>query len=312
MIDGLMNREGKLHALLATSRMANVPSVAVNVWTGVVLGWLHTGMMERIWLTAALLATAGVALYIGGNFLNDWMDRKWDAQHRPERALPRGLFPPGFYLRLAGGLMAGGVWLAALVNFRCALVAAAIVLCIIIYTVWHKRAAWTVIPMGMCRGLLPVMGFMACHRYIDGIWPVALGLLFYIAGLSLTARQESKPDPAKTGLLIARALLLGTALLVAWGNKGIHLERLPSVAGALPYLGWTGFCLRFRRRPVPRLVSGLLAGIPWVDAMVLLPVGWLLVRSATGDGAVVGISCLVAAPLAFASSLLLQRVAPAT
>lgn len=304
-----MNREGKLHALLATARIANVPSVVSNVWVGVALCWLKADFSRPWWLTGPLLAVAGVLLYIGGNFLNDWMDRKWDKQHRPERALPRGLFQPRFYSRLAAGFLAGGVWLAALVNLRCALVALCIVICIIVYTIWHKRGAWTVIPMGMCRGLLPLMGFMAFQQYVDGIWPVSVALLCYIAGLSLTARQESLPNPPAGGGIIARGLLLGTAVLIAWGNKDMQLERLPRVAGALPYLAWTGFCLRFRRRPVPKLVSGLLAGIPLVDWMVLLPLGILMMRSGAGG---IGISCLVVPPLAFIGALLLQRVAPAT
>ncbi len=308
MISGTMNREGKFHALLATSRIANVPSVMVNTWTGIVLGWLHTDSSKQIWPVGALLAAA-VALYIGGNFLNDWKDRKWDDLHRPERALPRGLFPPGFYLRLASCLLASGVALAALVDARCAILAVIIVICIIIYTVWHKRGAWTVIPMGLCRGLLPVMGFMASHRYIDTIWPVALALVFYIAGLSLTARRESQDNPSMAGGFLARWLLLGTALLMAWGNKQLPLERVTIITVTLPYLGWTGFYLRFRKRPVPRLVSGLLAGIPWVDAIVLLPAGLLMMRH---DVTGVGILCLLAPPLAFAGALLLQRVAPAT
>lgn len=306
-----MNREGKLHALLATARIANVPSVISNVWVGVAVGWFTTGSSGHGWLAGPWLALAGVLLYIGGNFLNDWMDRKWDAQHRPERALPRGLFLSGFYSRLAAGFLAGGVWVAALVNMRCALVALAIVIFIVIYTVWHKRGAWTVIPMGLCRALLPVMGFMAFNPYVDGIWPVSLALLCYIAGLSLTARQESLPNPPAGGGVLSRGLLLATAVLVAWMNRD-YPGRLTVIAGAVPYLGWTSFCLRFRRKPVPKLVSGLLAGIPLVDWMVLVPLGIFLLPYLPGEAGVVGISCLVVPPLAFVGALLLQQVAPAT
>ena len=35
-----MNRSGKLHALLSTARVANIPSVVSNVWLGVILGML--------------------------------------------------------------------------------------------------------------------------------------------------------------------------------------------------------------------------------------------------------------------------------
>ncbi|RYD26262.1 MAG: hypothetical protein EOP87_23025 [Verrucomicrobiaceae bacterium] len=306
-----MNQEGKPHALLATARIANVPSVVSNVWVGVAMGWFAAGSQGLWWLAATFLSLSGVMLYIGGNFLNDWMDRGWDAERRPERALPRGLFQPGFYLRMAVGLLGGGVWLAAMVSWRCALVAFFIVIFIVIYTIWHKRGAWTVIPMGLCRAFLPLMGFMAFVPYVDVIWPVSLALLCYIAGLSLTARQESLPNPPAGGGIVSRGLLLATAVLVAWVNRDFP-GRLTVVLAVLPYLAWTSYCLRFRRKPVPRLVSGLLAGIPLVDWMVSLPLGIFLMPFLPEAGGVVGIFCIAVPPLAFAGALLLQRVAPAT
>ncbi|MEO5716834.1 MAG: UbiA family prenyltransferase, partial [Luteolibacter sp.] len=103
-----MNRSGKLHALFATARIANVPSVVSNVWLGVALGIaINTPMGEGQsgpgipWSHVILLMTAGICLYVGGNFLNDWMDRRWDSENRPERALPRGLFKPETYRNAA-------------------------------------------------------------------------------------------------------------------------------------------------------------------------------------------------------------------
>lgn len=306
-----MNQEGRPYALLATARIANVPSVVSNVWVGVALGCSVVVSPGNWWVPGLLLSLAGVMLYIGGNFLNDWMDRGWDAERRPERALPRGLFHPGFYSRLAAGFLAGGVWLAMAVNLRSGLTAACIVLFIVIYTVWHKRGAWTVIPMGLCRAFLPLMGFVAFMPYVDGIWPVSLALLCYIAGLSVTARQESLPNPPAGGGMVSRGLLLATAVLVAWGNRDFP-GRLTVIAATLPYLAWTSYCLRFRRKPVPKLVSGLLAGIPLADWMVLLPLGIFLTPFLPQEGGILGISCLVVPPLAFVGALLLQRVAPAT
>lgn len=308
-----MNRSGKLHALLSTARVANIPSVMSNVWLGVAIGMFFGDVvvLEIPWNIASRLALAGVALYVAGNFFNDWMDRGWDANHRPERALPRGLFPAGLYASLASALGLLGVGLAASVNTRCAVVAAIIVASICIYTLWHKRSAWAVIPMGLCRALLPVMGYMAFQPYVDGIWPVAGGLFCYIMGLSLSARHESMAEPPGRVVVMARGLLLATAILMAWQHRGFQPGQLMSLAGVLPYLAWTSFCLRFRKKPVSALVSGLLAGIPWVDWIVLLPI----FLSLAGDGAgwiEFAIACLAIPPLAFISALLLQRLAPAT
>ena len=317
IILGPMNRSGKLHALLSTARIANIPSVVSNVWVGVVLGTImrmNSGEWTSgvSWLLAACLAIAGVLLYVGGNFFNDWMDRGWDAEHRKERALPRGLFAPRLYLGLAVCLMGAGVCLAAAANLRSGMVAGGIVFWIVIYTVWHKRSAWAVVPMGVCRALLPVMGFLALYPYVDRIWPVACALFCYIMGLSLSARYESMKEPPKRVALMARGLLLLTVVLVALANQGFVFDRLPSIWGVLPYLAWTSFCLRFWRKPVPKLVSGLLAGIPLVDWMVLLPVA-LTFMSDSRDGAwPMALACLVIPPFAFIFALLLQRLAPAT
>ena len=317
MVAGPMNRSGKLYALLSTARVANVPSVVSNVWVGVVLGTLMVADSDvqrpgALWELAATLAVAGVLLYVGGNFFNDWMDRRWDTQHRPERALPRGLFPPCGYLGVAICLLAGGTGFAWAADARSGLVVGGIVLAIAIYTRWHKRSAWAVVAMGICRALLPVMGFLAIYPYIDHVWPVACALFCYIIGLSLSARYESMNEPPRRVAIMARGLLLLAVVLVAWGNRGLFLDRWSSVCGALPYLAWTGFCLRFWRKPVPKLVSGLLAGIPLLDWMVLLPVAVTFMDdSREGIHAMAAVSAVVP-PLAFISALLLQRLAPAT
>lgn len=312
MLARQMNRSGKTHALLSTARVANVPSVVSNVWVGVVIGLMFTDIHQPFLVKALALALAGVLLYVGGNFFNDWMDRAWDRSHRPERALPRGLFPTGLYAGLAAGLLAAGTALACWTSLRSGMAAGGIVFWIVVYTIWHKKTSWAVIPMGLCRALLPVMGCLAFYPYIDHVWPVACALLVYIAGLSLSARHESMAEPPAWVGITSRVLLLSAALLVAWGNTGLYLPRLLAISAAVPYLAWTSFSLRYRRKPVPVLVSSLLAGIPLVDWMVLLPVSVLLFRNPDGASQALATACLLAPPVAFAMAKLLQRVAPAT
>src|SRR5688572_23543978 len=101
-----MSHPGKVRALLATLRIANAPSVVSNVFLGFMVGWVGSehdywkpGSME--WDRATMACLAGVLLYCSGNLANDWFDRKWDAEKRPERALPSGLFHPASYLVVA-------------------------------------------------------------------------------------------------------------------------------------------------------------------------------------------------------------------
>ncbi len=312
MLSSQMNRQGNLYALLSTARVANIPSVVSNIWLGVAVGLIYGNAMfsDSFWLPSTFLPMAGMFLYVGGNFLNDWMDRDWDKIHRPERGLPRGLFPSHLYLTLAIAMILGGIGLAALVHWRSASIAVVIGFFIVIYTICHKRSSWAVIPMGLCRALLPVMSFFAFYPYVNGIWPMACALLCYIVGLSLSARYESMLEPPKLTGLIARLLLLTTAVLVAWGNKQMLVDQTHVIVGVIPYLAWTSFCLRYRRKPLPRLVSGLLAGIPLVDWMALLPVAMTMIISSGASPIAIG--CIIISPLAFIFALFLQRLAPAT
>ena len=310
-----MNRYGKLHALLSTARVANVPSVVSNVWLGLMVGILRgdSGTASPIHGSGFLLVPmAGVFLYISGNFLNDWMDRAWDEKHRPERALPRRLFPASLYAIIAAGLAVLGLVSAFVVSPPSGWVAVGIVCSIVIYTLLHKRTAWAVIAMGLCRALLPVMGCIALSPYVDDIWPASCALLCYIMGLSLSARYESLAEPPIHAAILSRGLLLGTSVLVAWGNRNLLVTLWPNLIGVFPYLLWTSLCLRLWRYPVPLLVSRLLAGIPLVDWMTLLPLSLMLAIHGASGVTPLFIICFIVPPVAFMLGLRLQRLAPAT
>lgn len=326
-----MNPSGKFHALLATSRIANVPSVVSNVWLGVAVAALSGGWssFENPWAAAARLALAGGLIYVAGNFLNDWMDRAWDARHRPERALPRGLFPPSLYLGVATGCSLCGLILAAATSLAAGAVALGIVGAVVVYTIWHKRSPFSVIAMGLCRALLPVMGAVGYSAASEielqlptgqifeiltgagglGFTAIcALALFCHIAGLSLSARSESLTSPP-AGVSGLAKIMFGMALAAAGSIGWLQSGSWPlAIAGGLPYALWIFLSLSIWRKPVPVHVSRLLAGIPLVDLAVLLPVA--LALGMRWDPFV--LACFGLPPLAFILSLLLQRVAPAT
>lgn len=325
-----MTCSGKIRPLLATARIANVPSVVSNVWAGIAIAaifrnWEHHG--RALWVDALLLMASGVCLYIGGNFLNDWHDREWDARNRPERALPTGLYSPRSYFILALLLGLAGVILSLLVSMKCALTATLIIIFIVIYTRWHKRAVWPVVPMGLCRALLPVMGFLGFaasgqatplvsgehHSSLPFVLLHAGALLVYIAGLSLGARYESSPNPSGPALLVSKIALLASGVLAAalW----IGLDAKAGGIALLPFMVWMALSLTLYRRPIPVHVSALLAGIPLIDAIAMLAYCLLLSSSLPYPPA--GIQSylyllLGIPPLAFICGRLLQKLAPAT
>jgi 4-hydroxybenzoate polyprenyltransferase len=317
----------KFLLLLASARVANLPSVVSNVWLGVALSacFYHPGQ-DRFWPEALRLALSGMLLYLSGNFLNDWQDRHWDAQHRPERALPQGAFTPPLYLALAALCALTGVALAFVSGMNSGLVAALIVLCILSYTRWHKHAAWTVLLMGLCRALLPLLFFsqwpLGRIGGADGnasMWeitngfavivPATLALMLYIAALSLLARGESSAATSAGSVLPARCMLLASGLLMAWV---VMLDGPPLLAllGLLPFLLWLCLCFTRLRRPVSRQVSALLAGIPLLDWVALLPLARVSITQGKVDA--VAFTCLLLPPLAFLAGRFLQRLAAPT
>jgi 4-hydroxybenzoate polyprenyltransferase len=326
-----MNRTGKLHALLSTARVANIPSVVSNVWLGVAIGMISTSLdadnpaFQAVRAgEACRLALAGIFLYVSGNFFNDWMDRAWDAVNRPERALPAGIFKAPVYLVVAVLFVMLGVAVAASVNLPAAVFAVMIVACVAIYTWIHKKTVWSVIPMGLCRALLPVMGAAGMSGESGGLAvssalvPLALcagsALFCYIVGLSLSARSESLESPAGETRLLSRLLLVLAALLM--GLPFLFEERHSWLLFIAPlaYFGWLGLCLWRFGNPVSRHVSALLAGIPLVDWIFLLPVlvaplNWQTPPFELGFP---GVASAVIPPLSFVAALLLQRLAPAT
>jgi hypothetical protein len=59
-------------------------------------------------------------------------------------------------------------------------------------------------------------------------------------------------------------------------------------------------------------VSRLLAGIPLVDWIALLPVAMTFMSNSREGAWPMALACFLIPPLAFLSALLLQRLAPAT
>ena len=304
-----MRSEGKVYALLATARIANVPSVVSNVGVGVLLGYAGSGsgFWWPWWLTLA-----AICFYVGGNFLNDYADREWDVENRPERALPRGLFSARAYLVAAVLLGLAGLLIAASYGWGVFFVSCFLVGAIAWYTRIHKRTGFSVFPMGLCRACLPVMGFVAMRGGMEAsvIFPAG-ALLLYIVALSLSARWESRGDVPPEKKWQARALLLGAGVLAA--ILPLLLSPVLGWVGFLPFVLWMLLCLTKYRSPVSAHVSALLAGIPLVDWVMLFPMCliWLrLQRLDTGDP--MFLCGLFLAPFCFVLGRILQLVAPAT
>ncbi len=274
----------------------------------------------------ALLATAGVLLCICGNLFNDWHDRAWDAKHRPERALPSGLFQPRTFLIVSIICGLAGLSLAFAASPASGVIAWLIVLCILIYTVWHKRTTWSVIPMALCRALLPVMAmiplldfsrgmrvlepipsfYIPVHGWIYGALVILVpfsALFLYIAGLTLHARHEALGIGHTGGGWMAKYMLMLSIPTMAL----FWVTNSPWVAWSamLPAAAWLAHAMTRLRRPISTHVSALLAGIPSLDWVAVLPCLIIPVGGISLLGAMVPL-------IAFIAGRWLQRIASAT
>ena len=335
-----MNHPGRIKALVATLRIANAPSVVSNVFLGFMLGWVFrfhwigSALSDFDWSRASLACGAGVLLYFSGNLANDWFDRHWDAARRPERALPSGLFRPSAYLIFSLLSAVSGILIGFSISLPSGCTALLICVLIGIYTYFHKRAIWAVLPMGLCRAGLYFFGYFAQWLTIGEMESLemshippsaylrslvlpsvlAVGLFSYIAGLSLSARYEGMENPPPGPKVISLAMLLLPLPAMSCFFMTVF-PPLFGILGMVPFVVWLTLCLTRFRRPIPRYVSALLAGIPLVDLIAAAPLALgfnheLIARDLARTPHLLALLLVPAG--AFIAGRALQKLAPAT
>jgi 4-hydroxybenzoate polyprenyltransferase len=189
------------------ARAGNFPSVASNVVAALVLS-ANSGIG---WPPAKLLGlaiVAGCLIYAGGATFNDVFDAAFDAKHRPERTIPRGVISRAGAAVLATVEMLAGLALliASGATWTWALGLAATILA---YDWIHKKWMGSVILMAGCRVLLScTLATLPEHRMTPTFLGWVGALFIYIVTLSLIARWEYKPGApaAKLGRAVGRLL----------------------------------------------------------------------------------------------------------
>ncbi|NHT19343.1 UbiA family prenyltransferase [Cellulomonas sp. IC4_254] len=178
----------------------------------------------------ALLPLASACLYAGGMALNDWADREVDAAERPERPIPSGRIDPRHALRVAAGLGAAGLALAAAGGGRRALaVAGPLAAAVWLYDARLKDTAAGPAAMAACRGLDVLLGAGVGH--LRAAAPAAAALAAHTAGVTVLSRGEVHG----TTRGVATAVAVGT--VVVSGAVLTGPVRRPGAGGALGALG---------------------------------------------------------------------------
>ena len=287
----------ELRALLALSRVSHLPTV----WSNCLAGWWLGGHGNLAKLPLLLLGVS--ALYTGGIFLNDAFDADFDRQRRTERPIPSGAISlPSVWRWGLGWLGLGALCLTALGKMT-GVLTVILLFCIIIYDATHKVVTASPWLMGICRFWVYVIAGSAGAMGVSGesIWCGA-ALAFYVAGLGSLAQYEDSRGRLPWWPL---ALLVAPAVLALLMNAAEF--RTPAIWLSLVLVLWTARCVRTiflaANVAVAHLVSGLLAGIVFVD--------WLAVAPLTAEH-----ECPLWLSLTFmvlfGATLFLQRFVPAT
>ncbi len=280
-----------LRTLLVLGRISNLPTV----WSNCLAGWWLGGAGS--WLTLAHLCLGASCLYVGGMFINDAFDAEFDRQHRSDRPIPSGAIRLGAVWRWGIGWMVLGTALLLPHSSQSAIFTLLLVIAIVVYDAVHKMVAFSPILMALCRFFLLLLAASFGQLGVEGlaIW-TALVLGGYIVGLSYIARREST-----SGLIQFWPMIpLGAPILLAWiVNVGEY--KMSGALLSLLLVAWIAKTIHplwtSPRPAIGRVVSGLLAGICFVDLL------------AVADAPHTVAALFVAF---FGLSLLLQRHVPAT
>lgn len=261
---------GKLKAYLELSRLSNVPTVWSNVLVGAAIA---TGDMPLSLSTTLITMLAISFFYAGGMAQNDLFDLDIDTQERPERPLPSKRISRNearLFITLCFAL--GGL-LIALGNKDALPSALALLVCITVYNHRHKKWAFSLLFMGLCRALVYLCAAAVVQPSIIDFFSIPLhlfaGLLAaYIIALTLVAQKE-----ASGALGYRRWLALGIVVIPFFAHFGVEHSFTPAliITGiALPlWLLRSAICIWNTPPKVFPAVLGWLSGICLVDAYFL-------------------------------------------
>jgi UbiA prenyltransferase family len=279
--------------LLVLGRVSNLPTI----WSNCLAGWWLSGGGNFWKLPFLLVGTS--ALYTGGMFLNDAFDADFDRQRRTTRPIPSGAISPKIVWRAGWGWLALGILCLLFLGKVASVLALALIACILIYNATHKFITASPWLMGLCRLWVYVIAGTAGADGLNG-WPIWCGmaLAFYVVGLSYVAKRESLRGPVPYWSLWLLATPIILAMLMNTGET-----QKPAMLVSTILVLWIARSLRtiFQggETNVRRIVSGLLAGIVFVDWLAVAP------QISHTTSAIIFVSL-------FGLTMLLQKFVPAT
>lgn len=268
-----VSRAGRVRTLLELARVSNLPTVWSNVAAGTCLGTLVAGRGPDVG-GAALVALAASLVYVGGMALNDALDAATDARERPGRPIPSGRISRRTAMTLGLGAILGGWALTLPLGLAAAVVGLLLAASVVVYNLVHARSAWSVLVMGVCRGLVyvlaaaPIVGeALAQPARCVPVYVSAACLAAYTAALSIVARAEAEPGGGRVGgwglaRLLVAPIALGVLAASAWRTE------VAGIAAAIAAGAWAVWAVRGSFGPRVRAVLRLIAGFCLIDLAI--------------------------------------------
>ena len=189
----------------------------------------------RHWLP---LCGASMAIYAGGIALNDAFDVEIDRVERPGRPLPSGRVGLNVAMTFSGATLFGGIVLAGLVSNPSAIVAIALVACVMLYDAGMKRTVLGPAFMGSCRGLNLLLGLSVADS-LGGPWGwfAAGALAMFVAGITIISRSEvesGRSSGVVAGMVVQDLALIGLFAV------GLRHGAFPGPSGDRPIIPLAG------------------------------------------------------------------------
>ncbi len=278
-----------LRTCLALSRAADLPTV----WSNCLAGWWLGGGGFSVRLP--LVLAGATFLYLGGAFLHDVSDERFDREFRRARPLPSGAASPAFARGVGWGCLIAGEGCLFAASQAAGVLGLALAMCALAFNATHRLITFSPVLLGACRLLLYVLAATAGADGVTG-WALWCGvaLAVYVAGARWLPRAENTRAAIDYWPVALLAAPICLAVLLDVGHY-----RLPGLELSAVFGLWVLYCLRYAFWPADRdyarAAGGLVAGIVFADWLAALDVPRAL---------------SVAFLALFGASLLLQRAVP--
>lgn len=337
----------KIKALLATGRISNLPTVWCNcivpvaillnhspnflAWTKYISSEHPGSMLEYPVIIALYLVISSSLIYVGGCFLGDAVDEKYDQAHKPYRPIPANIlnkktvYLSAWFMLVLGGLTAlipsssfsladieiETLTKSSILSTGFIITPIGLLLAVISYSYLHKKHPIFGLPLiGLCRFMLIIFAagmtaqitplliaresiVVPTPFFTPSIIIYASVVCLYTIGFASVARTEASDSPI-TWRKLLRYTMLALPLTLLFTNQRFQIETITAL---LIYALWLTYAFTFLDRDKGNYVSKCLAGFCLLDACFVAQFGWIWL-----------IVCLIL----FLLALALQKIAPAT